>query len=81
MLSQDAMVAIGTEQWSSSRRCRSQEHSEIALAMVRYSALALDLNTVVCHLDDHDMRESPRNTQKPEVECRVLGHPAQSASE
>ena len=49
--------------------------------MARYSASALDLDTVFCHLDDHEMREDPRKTQKPEVDRRVSGHPAQSASE
>ena len=49
--------------------------------MARYSASALDLDTVVCRLEDHEMRELPRNTQKPYMERRVSGHPAQSASE
>ena len=81
MLSQNATVADGTLYSSSPRSCRSQEHSETALAMVRYSASALDLETVVCRLDDHKMREEPRKTQKPDVEHLVSGQPAQSVSE
>ena len=56
-------------------------HSAAALATARYSASALDHDTVGCRLDDHDTKESPRNTQKPDIERRVSGHPAQSASE
>ena len=81
MLSQNATVADGTLYNSSPRSCRSQEHSETALAMARYSASALDLETMVCHLDDHEMKEEPRKTQKPDVERLVSGQPAQSASE
>lgn len=53
----------------------------MALAMARYSASALDRETVVCRLDDHETRELPKKMQKPDVERRVSGHPAQSASE
>lgn len=67
--------------WSLPRRCRNQEHSTTALAMARYSASALDRDTIVCRLDDHETRELPRKTQNPEVERRVSGRPAQSASE
>ena len=52
-----------------------------AFAMARYSASVLDLETVVWRLEDHEMRELPRKTQKPDVDRRVLGHLAQSASE
>ena len=81
MLSQNATVTLGTLHRSSPRRCRSHEHSETALAMARYSASALDLDTVVCLLEDHETSELPKKTQKPDVERRVSGHPAQSASE
>ena len=53
----------------------------MALAIARYSASALNLDTVVCRLDDHKMSELPRKTQNPDVERGVSGHPAQSASE
>jgi hypothetical protein len=55
-------------------------HSATAFATPRYSASALDLETVLCRFDDHETSESPRNTQNPDVERRVSGHPAQSAS-
>ena len=81
ILSQNATVAVGTLQSSSPRSCRSQEHSATALAIARYSASALDQDTVVCRLDDHEMSEEPRKTQNPDVDRRVSGQPAQSASE
>lgn len=56
-------------------------HSAVALATARYSALALNRDTVGWRLDDHDIKESPRKMQYPDVERRVFGHPAQSASE
>jgi hypothetical protein len=68
-------------QRSSPRRCRSQEHSETALAMARYSISALDRDTVFCRLEDHEMSDSPKKTQKPDVERRVSVQPALSASE
>ena len=80
-MSQNATVADRTLQWSSPRSCRSQEHSEMAFAMARYSASTLDLETVVCHLEDHETSEAPRKTQNPDVERRVSGQPAQSTSE
>ena len=49
--------------------------------MARYSTSALDLKTVSYHFDDQDIKLSPRKTQKPEVERRVSGQPAQSTSE
>ena len=60
---------------------RSQQHSAATLATPLYSASALDLETTGWRLDDHDTNESPRNTQNPDVERRVSGQPAQSASE
>jgi uncharacterized Zn-finger protein len=75
------MVALSTEQCSSPSKFRSQEHSATAFMTPRYSASALERDTVVCCFEDHDTRESPRNTQNPEVERLVSGHPAQSASE
>lgn len=81
MLSQKTTVAKGTLQRSPPRRCHSQEHLETALVMARYSASALDRDTVFCRLEDHEMSDSLKKTLKPDVECRVSGQPAQSASE
>lgn len=46
---------------------------------VVYSASALDLDTMVCLLEGHNIRGSPRNTQKLEDDRGVSGQPAQSA--
>ena len=55
-------------------------HSVTALATPRYSASALERDTVAWRLEDQETRASPRKTQKPDVERRVSGQPAQSAS-
>jgi hypothetical protein len=55
-------------------------HSETAFVTPRYSASALDLETIDCRLEDQEMRESPRKIVKPEVERLVSGQPAQLAS-
>jgi hypothetical protein len=41
-------------------KCRSQQHSATAWATARYSASALDRETVVCRLDDQETKLSPR---------------------
>jgi hypothetical protein len=38
-------------------------HSATTLATPRYSASALERETVVCRLEDHEINESPMNTQ------------------
>ena len=81
MLSQYATVAVETGQSSSPSKCRNEEHSETELAMARYSASALDRDTVFCRFEDHKTSELPKKMQNPDVERRVSGHPAQSASE
>jgi hypothetical protein len=50
----------------------------VRLANALYSDSELDLETVVCFLDFHEMREDPRNTQKPETYFLVVGQLAQS---
>jgi hypothetical protein len=52
----------------------------VRLAKALYSDSELDLETVVCFLDFHEMREDPRNTQKPETDFLVVGQLAQSES-
>ena len=56
-------------------------HSAAAFATTRYSASALDRETVGWRLEDHDTRESLRYTQNPDVDHLVSGQPPQSASE
>ena len=80
-MSHNTMVEVSRGLPNSPRRGRSHEHSATVLATPRYSASALDRETVVCRLEDHETRASPRKMQKPEVERRVSGQPAQSASE
>ena len=46
----------------SCRSCRSQEASATPLATARYSASALDCETVGWRLDDQEMRLPPRKT-------------------
>lgn len=67
--------------------CRSlnnednQTISHVAFAIDLYLASADDLDTMCCFLDFQEINESPKNTQKPETECRVSGQMAQSESE
>lgn len=65
---------------SSRRRFRIQQESETTFATPRYSASALLRDNVAWRLEDQEIRLSPRTTQYPDVERRVSGHPAQSAS-
>ena len=48
--------------------------------MDRYSASVDERETIGCFLDFQDMREVPRNTQKPKIKRRVSGQEAQSES-
>ncbi|KAJ9558273.1 hypothetical protein OSB04_012887 [Centaurea solstitialis] len=80
-LSQKTTVARERGQYNSSRRFRNQAVSATTLAIPRYSASALERETTCCRLEDQETRLSPRYTQNPEVDRRVVGHPAQSASE
>jgi len=38
-------------------------HSDVAFATARYSASALERETVGYRFDDHDTKESPRKTK------------------
>ena len=65
----------------SPRSFRSQIHSAATFATALYLASALEQETVGCRFDDHETSEASRKMQNPDVECRVSGQPAQSASE
>jgi hypothetical protein len=64
---------------ASSRRIHNI--SEVVSARARYSASVLERAVKVRFLLRQDIRESPRKIQKPVVERRSTGSPAQSASE
>ena len=48
--------------------------------MALYSALAEDLDTIVCFFDFQEINESPRKMQYPVTDPLVSGHDARSAS-
>ena len=55
--------------------------SPVVAAMARYSALADDLEMVVCFFAFQETKDSPRKTQKPVTDLRVSKQEPQSASE
>ena len=59
---------------------RSQVSSQVAFAIDLYSASADDLETVCCFFDFQEIKESPRNTQKPLTDLLLSRQPAQSES-
>ena len=56
-------VVVRIGQWCSRSKFRTQQVSETTLATPRYSASALDLETVGCCLADQEIRLSPKKTQ------------------
>jgi hypothetical protein len=56
-------------------------NSVVAMASDRYTASMLDLETIGCFLAVQDIKQSPRNTAKPDVDLLSSGHPAQSESQ
>jgi hypothetical protein len=63
---------------NSQRRARSLE---VVSVRARYSASVLERDTICCFLLCQEIKESPKKKQKPVVERRSVGSPAQSASE
>jgi hypothetical protein len=61
-LSQYTRVVLRKGVRSSVSNCCNQEASAIALAIAPYSASALEWETVFWHLEDQEMRLSPRKT-------------------
>ena len=62
------------------RRYLNHTSSLVTAAIARYSASVEDFETMVCFLDFHEIKESPKKTQKPVTERLVSIHPAQSES-
>ena len=60
---------------------RNQVTSQKAAAIERYSAFALDRETVFCFLVFQEINEFPRNIQYHVVDRRVPGHLAQFSSQ
>ena len=54
--------------------------SQTATAIDLYSDSAEDRETVCCFFDFHEIKDSPRKTQKPVTDLLVSGHEAQFAS-
>lgn len=63
------------------RRAVNQVTSHVVKAMDLYSVSAEDLATTLCFFAFHEMGESPRNMQYPDVDRRVIGQLAQSLSQ
>lgn len=55
--------------------------SLVVVAMARYSASAEERDTTVCFFDLQEIGDDPRKMIYPVVDRRVVGHPAQSASQ
>ena len=77
-LSQYIRAGFGWLISSSLSKDWSQVSSHVALAIALYSASAEDLETVCCFLDFQDIKELPRNTQKPKMDLLVSGQVPQS---
>lgn len=62
----------GMQMTSSRRSPQNQRSSPVTLAIARYSASALEHDTVACFRDSHDTTFSPTNTQEPVVGLPVV---------
>jgi hypothetical protein len=63
------------------KRAFNQEISHVTATMDLYSDSAEDLETVCYFLDFHDIKESPKKTQKPVTDLLESGQLAQSESQ
>ena len=79
-LSQNSV--IGSLLWilKSRRRVVNQISSQVTLAIARYPTLAEDRETMPCFLDFHEIKESPRKTQKPLMDLLISLQAPQSES-
>ena len=63
----------------SCKRAISLTNSPVTVVVTLYSDSANDLATTYCFLHFHEIKESPKKTQKLEMNLLILGQPAQSA--
>jgi len=63
---------------SSNRSCRSQVASATALATARYSASALERDTVASRFYDQEMRLSPRRSSSSTQKLKLMGRDGNS---
>lgn len=75
ILSLKSSGALSNEISTSDSRNVIQVSSAVAFAIARYSTSTLDLETVGCFLETHEMRLDPRYTQMPEMLLLVFGQP------
>jgi hypothetical protein len=60
------------------RRLNNHVNSQETATIEQYSASADDLEIVCYFFDFQEIKESPKNAQKPVTEHPMSGHPAQS---
>ncbi|MDV3194007.1 MAG: hypothetical protein Q8835_03070 [Sweet potato little leaf phytoplasma] len=68
------------QKWFQKSQLQGHKSSLVTAANALYSASAKDLETVGCFFDFHEIKDSPRNTQKPETDFLVSRQAPQSAS-
>jgi len=75
------MVGVAQLILSSLRRDCSHSISEVVIARLRYSALAMDRATTICCLDHQEIRLLPKKIHAPEVDFLSSISDAQTASQ